>query len=563
MDRPKKFSSCIGFLALLGALTACAPVKPHPYRIAFLPPSPKPLVATFVTPDPPVLGPRGDAKTASLLLALTQPPAGPGRAEALAREADWHFQLGRKHYQEGDEAGARREFDRAIDILLSGPDGAAFRAVLDPKLDELVEIIHRLDLAGLGSGEVGEPQFEKPPLEDIPQMTFPIDPKMKNRVLEEVRATVSQLPLQVNNDVLAYIHYFSSERGHKILVSGLRRAGRYRPLIQRIFDEEGVPQELIFLAQAESGFLPRAVSRKKATGMWQFVLFRGRQYGLEQSPYSDDRLDPEKATRAAARHLRDLYGHYGDWYLAIAAYNCGPGVVDRAVERTGYADFWELRRRNVLPKETANHVPIILAMTIMAKNPQEYGLEDVDSDPALAYDTLEITAPTSLLLLADLAECPVSQIRDLNPALLKTVTPAGWRLRVPRGTATELGAVLNTIPAAKRCCWRAHRVGEGETLAAIARRYRVAEGSIAAVNSALDGTLKSGALLVIPAAAQPEPKATGKRSARRRALQPKAAPRRASAGQSRTHSQTAQRKAGSGTYSLAKSAARKQATVKR
>jgi membrane-bound lytic murein transglycosylase D len=361
-------------------------------------------------------------------------------------------------------------------------------------------------------------------------LTFPVDPKLKDKVLEEVRATSSQLPLQVNDAVLSYINYFATPRGHKILVHGLQRAGRYRPLIPRIFDEEGIPQELIFLAQAESGFLPRAVSRKKATGMWQFVLFRGREYGLVQSRYSDDRLDPEKSTRAAARHLRDLYQHYGDWYLAMAAYNCGPGTVDRAVERTGYADFWELRRRAVLPKETLNYVPVILAMTIMVKNAREYGLEDVDADPALAYDALEIAAPTNLLLLADLAECPVSQIRDLNPALVKNIAPAAWLLRIPKGTAAALLPLLETVPEEKRRSWRVHRVGEGESLAAIARRYRVTESSIRTANREQGGSVRPGNLLMIPTAVQEQSRpASAKRAAQRRPVHRQTTPRKVAA----------------------------------
>ncbi len=429
--------------------------------------------------------------------------------ERLIREADWHYQLGRKHYQEGQYDSARREFDRAIEVLLDAPESD--RGAVDRKLEELVDQIHRLDLAGLGSADTGEPAYEKSPLEDIPQMTFPVDPKLKDKVLEEMRATVSQLPLDVNDAVLSYINYFSTERGRKTLLAGLRRSGRYRPLIQRILDEEGVPQELMFVAQAESGFLPRAVSRKRAVGMWQFVQSRGREYGLTQTPYSDDRLDPEKATRAAAKHLRDLYQRYGDWYLALVGYNAGPGVVDRAVERTGYADFWEFRRRNVLPKETANYIPIILAMTIMVKNGAAYDIDDIDLDPPLEYETVDLDAPTNLALIADLAECPVSQIRELNPALLKDLAPAGT-LRLPKGTPASALAALDLVPADKRRSWRAHRVANGDTLASIAQRYRVAAGSIASVNAALAGPPVTGELLLIPAA-PPQRAAVVKRAA--------------------------------------------------
>jgi membrane-bound lytic murein transglycosylase D len=199
--------------------------------------------------------------------------------------------------------------------------------------------------------------------------------------------------------------------------------------------------------------------------------------------------------------LHDLYNRYGDWYLALAAYNCGPGVIDRGVERTGYADFWQLCRRGMLPRETARYVPIILAMTIMAKNPREYGLAGIDSDPALEYDTLRISAPTHLQLIADLTETPVSQIRELNPSLLKSVAPPGTSLRVGRGAGDALAAALEKIPPERRTVWRAHRVLDGETLGAIARRYRVAERGIAAANPKLLGGLAAGDLLIIPALA--------------------------------------------------------------
>jgi len=431
-------------------------------------------------------------------------PPRPSAGDALIRDADQRFQQGKKHYQAKETEVARAEFDAAIDLMFE----ASANSPSDPtgfesKLEDMVEVIHRFDLAGLGNSRpADEPaDFEKAPLEDILEMTFPVDPKLKVRVKEQLQATVSQLPLAVNDSVLGYIHYFSG-RGRKTMLAGLRRAGRYRPLIQRILDEEGLPQELIHLAQAESGFLPRAVSRKAATGMWQFMAFRGREYGLLRTPHFDDRLDPEKATRAAARHLRDLYHQFGDWYLAIAAYNCGPGTVEKAVERTGYADFFELRRRRVLPAETTNYVPIILAMTIMVKNAEEYGLQGVDPDPALEYDNVEITSPTHLALTADLTGAPVSELTALNPALLRGVAPKGYVLHVPKGSAEPLVAALQLVPEERRASWRMHKVESGDTLATIGKRYGAAPSTIAAANQIASGAPVEGDRLVIPAVAK-------------------------------------------------------------
>jgi peptidoglycan lytic transglycosylase D len=236
----------------------------------------------------------------------------------------------------------------------------------------------------------------------------------------------------------------------------------------------------------------------RATGMWQFMNWRGNQYGLIQTPYQDDRLDPEKATRAAARHLRDLYTEFGDWYLAIAAYNCGPGGVERAVERTGYADFWELRARGAIPAETTNYVPIILAMTIMAKNAAEYGLVGLTPETPVEYDTMDVTATTHLNLVADLTDSPVSELMALNPALLKGIAPAGYSLRVPKGSAGALRASLEMIPPDKRLSWRMHKVADGETLASISKRYGASVNMIAAANKLLSSDPVAGDRLAIP-----------------------------------------------------------------
>jgi membrane-bound lytic murein transglycosylase D len=251
-------------LALVALLAGCGSVRPQPVYSTFLPPSPEPLRPTVVIAEPPEIEPRFELRSSSHALIVQHGGARPNRSELLAREAQWHFQAGRKHYQDGDIRSARREFDRAVDLLLSAPDDEASGS-LEAALEPMVEAIHRLDLAGMGSGDSGEPRFERAPIEELAEMTFPVDPRLKDKVVDEVRATVSQLPLEVTDPVLSYVNYFSTERGRRMLAQGLRRAGRYRPLIQRILDEEGVPQELMFIAQAESAFLPRAVSRKKAT----------------------------------------------------------------------------------------------------------------------------------------------------------------------------------------------------------------------------------------------------------------------------------------------------------
>ena len=490
-------------IALLLGLAACAAPRQSRFQMPFVAPGPVAARDVVLSGEPPALPSNVylTKETPNFLPGQSRLTPLPTPSDLLISRADDAFQKGKRFYQSGDKERARKQFDRAIDLLFEASENPTDRQAFERKFEETVDGIERYDLAGLGPAvDVETPRFEKSPLEDIIELTFPVDPKLKTKVREELQATVSQLPLATNDAVLGFINFFSG-RGHKTLIAGMERAGRYRPMIQRILDEEGVPPELIYLAQAESGFYPRAVSNKQATGMWQFVKFRGQQYGLMQTPYLDDRLDPEKATRSAARHLRDLYNQFGDWYLAIAAYNCGPGNVQRAVERTGYADFWELRSRRVLPLETTNYVPIILAMTIMAKNAKAYDLEGVVPNPPLEYDLATITSPTHLALVADLTETPVSEIQALNPALLKNLAPAGHQLNVPRGTGVSLVAALETVPPERRASWRMHKVESGETLAMIGKRYGASPGMIAAANGIASEAPQAGDRLAIPQAA--------------------------------------------------------------
>jgi membrane-bound lytic murein transglycosylase D len=449
-------------------------------------------------------------------------PPKPSWKEERLVNAERLYTEGYRLYQAGDREGARKQFDDALDLVLNAKSEPVNRSSFDKRFDELVQKIYRIDVDSLQSEKSAStlPSYDKAPIDDILSLTFPVDPKLKMKVREEVGATVSQLPLEASDAVLSFINYFSGDRGKRTLVAGLKRAGKFKPMISRILDEEGIPQEFIFLAQAESGFLPRAMSYMAAGGMWQFIRETGGKYGLKNDGWVDERFDPEMATRAAARHLRDLYHEFGDWYLAIAAYNCGQGNVDRAVSKTGYADVWELRSRGTLPLETSNYVPIILAMTIMAKNPQNYGIDDIVPEEPLVYDTIEVNVLTSLALVSDIIGRPVSELKELNPALLRDFAPAGYKLHIPRGSSQSLMAGLEMIPSERRASWRAHRTESGESLAVLATRYHTTVAQLQSANHLTDEEPNAGSLLIVPAVAQPIITARATRPAVRSGVRP-------------------------------------------
>lgn len=345
--------------------------------------------------------------------------------------------------------------------------------------------------------EVPAPMDELAPLDlDTAELSV----RLRRLVEQELAGVAFDLPLVVNERVLRAVNFFQTARGRAIVETGLRRAGRYREMIERVLAEEGVPQDLIYLAQAESAFQPTARSRMRAVGLWQFMASRAQQYGLRVDWWVDERRDPEKSTRAAARHLRDLYHQFGDWFLALAAYNSGPVRVQRAVERTGYADFWELLARGVLPRETRNYVPIIVAVTLMAKNPERYGIQ-VDPEPPLQVDGVAVDRPTDLRFIAEAMGVDVRTLRELNPHLLHNVTPrqAGFLLYVPAGTGETLRAALPGLPEDQRVLWPRHRVRRGETLSAIAAHYASSAAAIAEVNAiGLRSLIHPGQVLLVP-----------------------------------------------------------------
>ena len=420
-------------------------------------------------------------------------------------QVEKEYQAGQDHYKAGHPEAAQTNFDRAFDLLLKSSLDIRTNERLQQEFDHLVAGVDELEHASSPQTDVAAEQKSEPaPIDETNEITVPVDPNIKAKAAAEVKATPSDLPLMLTDPVASYITYFST-RGRGTLERALARSGRYQEMIQRVLKEEGVPQDLIFLAQAESGFHPLAVSRAGARGIWQFMGSRAKGYGLEHDRWMDDRQDPEKSTRAAARHLKDLYAQFGDWYLAMAAYNSGPGTVQSAVKRTGYADFWELYRRNVLPKETRNYVPIIVAMTIMNKNPAQYGLDKVELEKSVPYNTLKINYAVDLRLAAQCVDASPADLLDLNPSLLRFSTPQGhpFELHLPVGTVEAYRAAISAIPPDMRVWWRYYKIAPGDTLLSVARANHTTVRAIAEANHLgldLNDELQTDSKLIIPVA---------------------------------------------------------------
>ena len=435
------------------------------------------------------------------------PSASPDAIADLIDRVEKEYLAGAANYHAGRNEAAKQNFDNAFNALLDSKLDLRSDPRLEKEFERISDGVNHLDLPGTQPGDASAEQKSEPaPIDETNEVTPAIDLNVKAKAQAEIKSTHSDLPLMMTDQVAGYINYFSNH-GHGTFLRAFERSGRYRDMMRSILKEEGVPQDLIYLAQAESGFHPLAVSRVGARGIWQFMGSRARGYGLERSLWVDDRQDPEKSTRAAARHLKDLYNQFGDWYLAMAAYNSGPGTVQAAVKRTGFADFWELYRRNVLPKETRNYVPIILAVTIMTKNPSQYGLDDAAMDQASRYDTVTIDYPVDLRLVAECVDAKPAELQDLNPSLLRYTTPQGKRfeLHLPPGTKEQYQTAVASIPANMRLWWRYHKVQPGDTLASLARIYRTTAQSITEANHLEGAELDLESKLVIPVAVGKHP----------------------------------------------------------
>ncbi len=480
---------------LLG--TACQSARP----MALLPPAQAnaPALSVPTKPAPaPQLVAQAEPKAPE-----AEPAPKADRAAELIAQVEKEYQAGLASFKAGQVEAAKKSYEHALELLTKGDIDPQSDTRLQRELDLVQAAIKNVQQQSQQAEASDEQPAQPAPIDETNDITPPVDANTKAKAEAEMKATRSDLPLMMTDQVAGYIAYFSGY-GRDQFEAALVRSGRYREMIQRTLKEEGVPQDLIYLAQAESGFHPLALSRVGARGMWQFMGGRGRGYGLRRTKWTDDRQDPELATRAAAKHLRDLYKQFGDWYLAMAAYNSGPGNVQSAVKRTGYADFWELYRRNVLPRETRNYVPIILAVTIMAKNPKQYGLDKLVLDQPLPYESVKIDYPVDLRLVAQCIDVPPSTLQDLNPRLLRWTTPeiGGFDLHLPAGTKDQYEQAIALVPEGKRVWWRYHKVAPGDTLYSIARAYRTTPTLIAQQNNLeMSGTLEPERHLVVPIAA--------------------------------------------------------------
>ena len=423
--------------------------------------------------------------------------------EEIIRLSEAKFKEGEKDLKSGYLLQAKRHFDESLEIILRSGMPVHDEENLRRQYESLIDRIFSYEFAALKDGDgFNEDRTDAAPLEEINIGELPqiIDPHSRQKAEETLREAPHDLPLVVNDMVLRFMDFFQG-RGRKAMEAGMQRAGRYRTMISRILAEEGVPQDLIYLCQAESGFRPLALSVAKCKGLWQFASSRGKEYGLRQNWWIDERSDPEKSTRAAARHLKDLYRQFGDWLLAMAAYNTGPGNVERAVERTGYANYWEIVKRGNFHPQTVDYIPIILAMGLISKEPRNYGFE-LQTEPNLDVEAIQLDSAIDLRLVAESLNLSLAQVQELNPHVRRLATPRNdpdFRLYIPRGMKAHFLDQIAAIPVEKRASWRLHQVREGERLASIAKKYRTTASMIAEANGLEKGqNPKVGEKLIIP-----------------------------------------------------------------
>jgi membrane-bound lytic murein transglycosylase D len=454
---------------------------------------PVPAAAAIVAPSLPTPAP--------------EPPTDP-IADLIALSTA-HFERGQRELQEGHLEMARTEFDAALEVLLESPLGARTEPRVREHFDRLVERISAYEVTALAQGDgFTEKKGDEPATIDelLALSTFeqPATVETTKTVAEDLQETVHDIEIPLNKKVLSYVQLFTGRlRGY--LEDGLSRGARYLPMIQDVFRAEGLPLDLAYVPLIESAFKPNAVSRAKAKGIWQFMQGTGLENGLKHDWYIDERSDPEKATYAAAKYLKTLHKMFGgDWHLALASYNGGPGRVQRAMKRSGRRDFWSLTATTrYLPRETRDYVPLILAAMIVARNPAQYGM-NIEPLESPDYEVVMLPSAVDLRRIAEWAGTPVQGIQELNPELRRWTTPlraTEYELKVPAGTGDLVRIALLETPAEELAPLNRHTVKKGETLLTISRQLKVSRADLAEANYLkTTARLQAGQQLIIPRA---------------------------------------------------------------
>ncbi|MEO8680494.1 MAG: LysM peptidoglycan-binding domain-containing protein [Vicinamibacterales bacterium] len=450
---------------------------------AIVPQAPLPVAITAAAPTPP-----------------------PDPIDILIATSDRLFANAQAQLTLGHLDGARTDFDAALDTLLESRDGARADARLREHFDRLVDRISALEQSALAKGDGFTETVTEPASIDALLAIETFDttaPTMltAETVAADLETTDHDIPIPTNDRVLRYVELFQG-RLREFLTEGLSRGAQYLPMIQATFRAEGLPLDLAYVPLIESAFKPSALSRTKARGVWQFMKGTALENGLKADWYLDERADPEKATVAAAKYLKTLYGMFEDWHLALASYNGGPGRMQRALKRSRQNDFWLLTgSKKYLPRETRDYVPMILAAVLIAKNPAQYGF-DITPAVTTAMETVTVPGALDLRRVAEWAGVPVDDIQTLNPEFRRWTTPVkagNYVLKVPSGTADRVRDGLSGAASHQLNALQWHTVKKGETLATISKKLRVNRTDLAEANY-LKATsrVKLGQKLVIP-----------------------------------------------------------------
>jgi membrane-bound lytic murein transglycosylase D len=454
-------------------------------------------VHTSVTPpahSPPV--------TASVRGVPLQDPV-----QSLIAESQRHFSDGEQELALGHLEQARKSFDSAVDVLLQSPYGARSEPRIREHFDKLVERISTYEIAALAQGDgFVEKPYTPASIDGLLSLSTFDQPAptmaLADVVQSDLQITSHDVDIPLNSKVLSYVELFQT-RLHDWFDEGLRRGSRYLPMIQDVFREQGLPLDLAYVPIIESAFNPNAQSKVKAKGMWQFMSATGLENGLKQNWYVDERSDPEKATRAAAAYLKSLGGMFGgDWYLALASYNGGPGRVQKALDRSDTQDFWDLTATpQFLPRETREYVPMILAAMVIAKNPARYGFDFI-AQPPLSYENVTLADPIDLRRVAEWTGAPIDDIQALNPELRRWTTPVKtptYELKVPVGTGDALRVRLTETSPQSLTTLQWYTVKRGESLTIIARTLQVKQADLAEANFISTKTrVAAGQQLIVP-----------------------------------------------------------------